>query len=370
MSEKIQALIASMQKELGNRAIIQRGSDILWQSAERLRTGSLGLDIATNGGIPRGMVTQFMGEEAGGKTTMALKVAGTVQEQHLKNAAIAWVAVEPFDKRWANLCGCAVPFSAEELALLRDEERTWMSEIGEVGSFVVGQATNGEDSLELALRFISSGHFHLVVVDSLAALVPSVEQEGEMQDQTMGQQPRLINKFLRKCYSAFNTRLENGEPNLTAVILINQVREVIGTYGHPEPQPPGGRGLRHALALNVRFKRGELLKEGEKGNQKFYGKRTKIRVEKSKVGPPYREAEFDFYFQAYNGFDPGEIDWAQELRMWGVRAGAIQQTGNATYEVEGMKFRGKESVESWLREHPTQAEAIERLILHTLTSTG
>lgn len=370
MNEKIQALIAAVQKELGTRAVIQSGRDILWQSAERLRTGSLGLDVATNGGIPRGMVTQFMGEESGGKTTMALKVAGQVQENFQDQAAIAWVAVEPFDKMWANQCGCSVPFTPEEIGLAPADQREWMKEADEIGMFVVGQATNGEDALELALRFLESGQFQLVVVDSLAALTPSVEQEGEMQDQTMGQQPRLINKFLRKCYSAFNTRLENGDPNQTALILINQVREQIGVYGHPEPQAPGGRGLRHALALNVRFKRGELLKDGEKGNQRVFGKRTKIKVEKSKVGPPYREAEFDFYFQPYNTFEPGEIDWAQEIRLWGVRSGVITQTGNASYEVDNTKFRGKESVESWLREHPDRADQLAQLIRRTLTTAG
>lgn len=368
MVNAIDALIATIQKEMGERVVVQRGCDIEWQSASRLRTGSLGLDIALNGGLPRGMFSQFMGEEASGKTTMALKCAGIVQDTFGDDAAIAFVAVEAFDKRWANQCGCAVPFSKAELALMSDEDQAVYEQVEAVGAFVVGQATTGEDALELGLKFIRSNRFQLVIVDSMAALVPAQEEEKEMAENTMGQLPRLIGKFLRKCYSAFNTQ-DEGTTNQTAVLLINQVREVIGTYGHPEPQAPGGRGLRHALACNVRFKRGDLLKEGEKGSSLIFGKRTKIRVEKNKVGPPFREAEFDFYFQPHGEFNPGDIDTIQEVRLWGVRAGLIEQTGQSTYAYGKTKFKGKDAVEAWLREHEDEAAELRESILAQLTTS-
>ena len=365
----VEALLREINAELGGRVVVQRGSEIGWQSAERLLTGSLGLDIAMNGGLPRGMITQFMGEEASGKTTMALKCAGIVQDTFGEEAAIAFVAVEPFDKRWANQCGCAIPFTKPELKLMSADDAAVYKQVEDVGAFVVGQATTGEDALELGLTFIKSNRFQLVIIDSMAALVPAAEEEKEMAENTMGQLPRLIGKFLRKCYAAFNTAEEDGSPNQTAVLLINQVREVIGTYGHPEPQAPGGRGLRHALACNVRFKRGDLLKEGERGSQLIYGKRTKIRIEKNKVGPPFREAEFDFYFQPYGIFQPGDIDTVQETRIWAVKAGLIAQTGNSSYEFGGKKFKGRESMESWLRDHESECDDLREQVRALLTTS-
>lgn len=367
MSDKLDSLMATVQKELKGRALLLRGTDIVWQTRDRLRTGSLGLDIATNGGIPRGMISIFMGEEGSGKTTMALKVAGMVQERFGQDAAIGWVAIEPFDKKWANQCGAVIPLTPEELAAIPQQDRDFF-DVEETGAFVVGMATTGEDALELAVRMIQTGAFQLVVVDSIAALSPEVETEGEMSDQTMGQIPRLLGRFIRKCQSALNTRLDGGEANKTAILLINQVRDKIGGYGHPEPEPPGGRGVRHASVLTVRFKRGELLKDEEGGLKRIYGKRTKVRVEKCKVGPPYREAEFDFYFQTCEPFHPGDINREQELRLLGVQAGLIQQTSNVTYEAFGQKFRGKDAVEKWLREHPEDARTVEDQILQVLTT--
>jgi recombination protein RecA len=370
-TDDIDKLLDRLNKRLGGeagRAIIQRGSEIQWATAARFPTGSLGLDIALNGGLPRGMVTQYMGEESSGKTTLALKAAAMIQALYEEEASIGFVAVEGFNKHWANMCGLAIPFSRAELASMNEKDRKRYKDVEEVGDVTVASAISGEDSLEIAHEMIKSGAFHLVVVDSIAALSVEAELEKEMIEQTMGQLPRLVGKFLRKCYSAFNTELEDGSRNETAVLLINQVREKIGGYGHPAPEPPGGRGLRHAAAAIVRFQKSDLLRADVADEKRAYGRKIKIRVEKSKIGPPYREAEFEFYFDDQNGFGPGDIDSYQELRIWGIRAGLIHQTGNTMFELDGKKLRGKAAVEAYLSDHMDRAAQLRREILRVLTS--
>lgn len=367
---EIDAFIASINKKMGeDRISVQRGTDITCMDALRLNTGSLGLDIALNGGVPRGMITQFMGEESSGKTTMSLKTAGVLQDVLGDEASIGFIAVEGFDKKWANQCGCAVPFSKSELDRMNAGDRKIYSAVKEIGSFVVGQAHTGEDALQLALDMVRSNKFQLVILDSVAALVPSAEEEKEMVEQTMGQSPRMLSKFTRLIFSAFNSDYEDGR-NGTALLLINQVRDKVGTYGHPEPDAPGGRALRHAAAVNVRFKKGQVLSSEEKGEDKYnYGRTTKIRIEKSKVGPPLREATFDFYFQPANGYAPGDVDWIAELRVWGIRSELIQKTSNVTYEFAQKKFKGKAELETFLRENPKVALKLRGDILQALTTT-
>jgi recombination protein RecA len=200
------------------------------------------------------------------------------------------------------------------------------------------------------------------------------EVEKDMDEKTMGQLPRLVGLFLKKCYSAFNSEVEGGGRNETAVLLINQVREKIGGYGHPEPEPPGGRALRHAAGATVRFTKGEILRskadkkaeDNDKG--KPVGRRTKIKVPKSKIGPPLREAEFDFYFDHEGDFEPGDIDTYQELRRWGVHAGLIDMPNNKTYVYAGRKFQGKAAMESRLTSDPELAEKLRLEVLRTLTT--
>jgi recombination protein RecA len=376
-NRQVTALVASLNKKFGGdkgRAIIQIGSQIHWPSAKRIPTGSLGLDIALNGGVPRGMVIQFFGEESSGKTTLALKTCVVLQRQKKDQARIGWIAVEPFDKHWANQVGVKIAFSAAELKLMSEKDRVRYRTIKDVGQFVVTAAVSGEDALQIAYEKLASGLFDLIVVDSIAALQPMAEVEKEMDEKTMGQLPRLVGQFLKKCYSAFNSELESGDRNETAVILINQVREKIGGYGHPEPEPPGGRALRHACGATVRFKKGEVLRskkeKDEEDNAKGrpYGRRTKIKIEKSKIGPPYREAEFDFYFDDENGFGPGDIDTFQELRRWGVRAELIEMSGNTTYVYRDRKFKGKAALESFLTSNPEVCHTLRQDILRVLTS--
>jgi recombination protein RecA len=232
---------------------------------------------------------------------------------------------------------------------------------------MVASAISGEDNLQIAADMIASGLFHLVIVDSIAALQPMAEVEKEMDEKTMGQLPRLVGQFLKKCYSSFNTELEGGKPNETAVILINQVREKIGGYGHPEPEAPGGRALRHAAAATVRFKKSEVYK-AEGGDKEAYGRRIKTKVDKSKIGPPLREAEFDFYFSDYKGFRAGEIDAVQELRRWGVHAGIIDMPSNMMYLFAGKKHKGKAALDAFLAKNPSLAGELRRDILRVLTS--
>jgi recombination protein RecA len=366
----LKVLLAALNKKLGGesgRAVIQVGSAIRWASAKRLPTGSLGLDVALNGGIPCGMVIQYFGEESSMKTTMALKACALVQQLYGAEARIGWVAVEPFDKYWANQVGVRIPFTAAELKLMRNKDVPKYKNVKNVGEFVLVSAISGEDNLQAAYDMIASGLFHLVVVDSIAALQPMAEVEKEMDEKTMGQLPRLVGQFLKKCYSAFNTELDGGVRNETAVLLINQVREKLGGYGHPEPEPPGGRALRHAAAATVRFKRGEVYKS-EDSEKRAYARRVKIRVEKSKIGPPLRDAEFDFYFDDHDPFGPGDIDGIQELRRWAVHAGLILQPSNVTYALAGRKFKGKAVLDAFLRTHPDTAHQLRRDTVRLLTS--
>ena len=375
----IEGLLASLNKKLGGekgRAVIQVGSNIKWAQSDRITTGSLGLDVALNGGVPRGGVIQFMGEESAAKTTMALKVCGEVQKRFKDKTRIGWIAVEPFDKQWANQVGVSISFTKDELKLMRPSVREKFQGAKDIGKFVVASAISGEDALQIAYEMIASGLFHLVVVDSIAALQPMAEVEKDMDEKTMGQLPRLVGQFLKKCYSAFNSELEDGSRNETAVILINQVREKIGGYGHPEPEPPGGRALRHACGATVRFKKGEIIrgkKVGDEDNDKgpALGRRVKARVEKCKIGPPFREAEFDLYFvaDAERDFSPGDIDTFQELRRWGVHAGIIQTPNTMSYVLAGRKLKGKAAVEKYLVSHPQTALQLRKDVLKTLTTS-
>lgn len=369
-NSKVDLLIADLNKRLGGengRAIIQKGSEITWLSASRLPTGSLGLDIALNGGVPKGAVTQFMGEESSGKTTMALKVCANIQALYGHQASIAWIAVEGFDKHWANTVGVSIPFTKAELMMMRLKDREARKTIKEIGRFVVASAISGEDALQIAEEMIRSGLFQIVVVDSIAALPTLAELDKDMDEHTMTQLPRLVGKFLKKCYSAFNTRLEGGQRNETAVLLINQVREKIGGYGHPEPDPPGGRALRHAAHATVRFRKGEVYRTQGEGKQP-YARRTKIKVEKSKIGPPLKEAEFDFYFDDFGPFGPGDIDTVQELRVWGCHAGLIERPSNTSYVYHGKKFKGKAALDAFLSTNSDVAEELRRGILKLLTT--
>jgi recombination protein RecA len=374
---EVDALLSSLNKKFGGekgRATIRTGAEIQWEQATRISTGSVGLDVALNGGLPKGMVVQYFGDESSGKSTLALKACVSVQQLYGPEACIGWIAVEPFDKQWANLVGVHIPFTKGELKLMRPQDQQRYANVRETGRFVVASAISGEDALQIAYEMIASGVFHLVVLDSIAALQPMAEVEKEMDEKTMGQLPRLVGQFLKKCYSAFNSELASGQRNETAVILINQVREKIGGYGHPEPEPPGGRALRHACGATVRFKKGEVLRakkeagDEESSKGRAYGRRTKLRVEKSKIGPPYREAEFDFYFDDEGRFGPGDIDVAQELRRWGIHAGLILQPTNTKYVLGKRAFTGKGSIEKHLAENPDAAEELRRGILKTLTT--
>lgn len=368
---KIAAFIKDINKKFEGRAVLQSGKDIAWLSAKRIRTGSLGLDIALNGGVPLGMITEMFGEESGGKTTMAMKICGTLQREMKDRASILWVAAEPFDKKWGNQCGASIPFSDKELKLLSPMDRKWAAKIKQVGTFALLQSKDGESALQTVVEATLTHQFQLIVVDSVAALQPAAEDEKDMDQKSMGGLPRLMSQFLRKMASAFNMKGEQGEFNETAVVLINQIRDQVGVYGHPEPYSPGGRALRHAAACRVRFKRAEIHKDTT--DKTAYARRTRVKVEKNKVGSPFKEAEYDFYFDDHetNGieFAPGDINVYEETRLWGVKHGVIEQVGNTNYSYKGKSFRGKAAVELWLFENPKVLVEIQDAIL-SLTTTS
>jgi recombination protein RecA len=284
-------------------------------------TGSLSLDIATGiGGIPRGRITEIYGAEASGKTTLALHMVAEAQKQ---GGVAAFIDAEhALDLNYAQKLGVNI----EDL--------------------LVSQPDTGEQALEIAEVLARSGAVDIIVIDSVAALVPKAEIEGEMEDQQVGLQARLMSKAMRKLTSAISK-------SNTAVVFINQTRMKIGTfsYGGPPETTPGGMALKFFASLRLEIKKIASIKEG----QEPLGHRVKVKVVKNKLAPPFKEVEFDIYF--------GEgISKEAELVDLGVEMEVIEKSGS-WFSYQGERLgQGKENVRKLLKENKQLALEIENKI--------
>jgi recombination protein RecA len=319
--EKQKALdiaLSSIEKQFGKGAIMRLG-DTTKLNVDAIPTGSIALDLALGvGGIPRGRITEIYGTESSGKTTIALQVIAEAQKQ-----------------------GGVCAFVDAEHAIDRD----YAAKLGvDVGSLYVSQPGTGEEALEIMDYLVRSSAIDVIVLDSVAALVPKAEIEGEMGDSHMGLQARLMSQALRKLSG--NISRAN-----TAAIFINQIREKIGVmFGNPETTP-GGRALKFWSSVRLEVRRTETVKSGTDA----IGARCKVKVVKNKVAPPFRQAEFDIMFGQGISKSGGILDMGVEMNIIG-KSGAYFSYGDLRLG------QGRENARTFLDDNPHVMEEIEKKI--------
>jgi recombination protein RecA len=311
--------LANIEKQFGKGSLMRLGDEAAVPIAS-IPTGSIALDVALGiGGIPRGRVTEIYGPESSGKTTVALHIVAEAQR-----------------------AGGTAAFIDAEHAL----DPTYAQALGvDINELLVSQPDNGEQALEIADMLIRSNAVDVIVVDSVAALTPRAEIEGEMGDSHVGLQARLMSQALRKIAGSLHR-------SNTSAIFINQLREKIGVmFGSPETTP-GGRALKFYSSVRLDVRRIETLKDGTDA----VGNRVRVKVVKNKVAPPFRQAEFDILYGVGISKEGSLIDF-------GVEEGIVRKAG-AWYTYEGDQLgQGKENARTYLREHPEVALEIERRIL-------
>jgi recombination protein RecA len=318
-SKALAAALSQIEKQFGKGSIMRLGEKDIAKDVEVVSTGSLGLDLALGiGGLPRGRIVEIYGPESSGKTTLTLSVIA--QMQKIGGTAAFIDAEHALDPQYAQKLGC------------------------NVSELLISQPDNGEQALEIADMLVRSGSVDVVVVDSVAALTPKAEIEGEMGEPQMGLQARLMSQALRKLTA--NIKRSN-----TLVIFINQIRMKIGVmFGNPETTT-GGNALKFYASVRIDIRRIGSIKKGEE----VVGNETRAKVVKNKVAPPFRQAEFDILY--------GEgISLEGELIELGVLYKMIEKSG-AWYSYGKDRIgQGKDNTREFLKEHPDIAKEIEKKI--------
>ena len=313
----LDAAIAKLEKDFGKGAVMKLGDPAAQVHVETVPTGSLSLDLALGvGGVPKGRIIEIYGPESSGKTTVALHMIAEVQKR-----------------------GGIAGFIDAEHAL----DPAYAKKIGvDIDNLYISQPDNGEQALEITETMVRSGAIDIVIVDSVAALVPKAEIDGEMGDSHVGLQARLMSQAMRKLTSVI------GKTN-TVCVFINQLREKVGiVYGNPEVTT-GGRALKYYSSVRIDIRRVEGLKDS---SGQFIGNHTRAKIVKNKVAPPFREAEFDIMF--------GEgISKMSELIDVGVKLGIVQKSG-AWFNYGDIRLgQGRDNAKQFLKDNPEIANDIE-----------
>ena len=315
----LELAIGQIEKRFGKGSIMKLGESAVAEVPGAIPSGALALDLALGvGGIPRGRITEIFGPESSGKTTLGQHI---IAESQKLGGTVAYIDVEhALDPSYAANCGVNV----DEL--------------------LISQPDTGEQALEITEALVRSGAIDVIVIDSVAALVPRAEIEGEMGDAHVGLQARLMSQALRKLAAAIG---RSG----TAVIFINQLREKVGIiFGNPEVTP-GGRALKFYSSVRIDLRRAETIKQGNVA----IGSRVRARVVKNKVAPPFRTAEFDIMFDHGISREGNFIDLGVELELI-KKAGAFLSYG------EVRLGQGRESAKQYLAQNPELAQEIEQKI--------
>ena len=311
--------LAQIEKQFGKGAVMKLGQNVTMQ-VDAISTGSLSLDLALGiGGLPRGRVVEIYGPESSGKTTLALHCIAEAQKN---GGEVAFIDVEhALDPVYAKAVGV------------------------DIDSLLVSQPDTGEQAMEICEALVRSGAIDAIVIDSVAAMVPRAEIEGEMGDSHVGLQARLMSQALRKLTSVIG---KTG----TVAIFINQLREKVGVvYGNPEVTT-GGRALKYYSSVRIDVRRIEGLKDSSGA---FIGNRTRAKVVKNKVAPPFKEAEFDIMFGR-------GISKTGELVDLGVKLGIIQKSGAWFSYGETRLGQGRDNTKNYLDEHPDLFAEIEKQV--------
>jgi recombination protein RecA len=329
----LELAIGQIEKRFGKGSIMKLGTSAGLPPIEAIPTGSLALDLALGiGGIPRGRISEIFGPESSGKTTLAQHIIAEAQK---KGGTVAYIDAEhALDPSYAAICGVNV----DEL--------------------LISQPDTGEQALEITEALVRSSAVDVIVIDSVAALVPRAEIEGDMGDPQMGLQARLMSQALRKLAGAIG---KSG----TAVVFINQLREKVGiVFGNPEVTT-GGRALKFYSSIRIELRRAETIKQG----QEAIGSRVKAKVVKNKVAPPFRSAEFDIMFDHGISKEGNLIDIGLELGHI-TKAGAFFSYGDTRLG------QGREAAKHYLQHNPELAREIEERIrasaatVHVTSSDG
>ncbi|HEY4485055.1 MAG TPA: recombinase RecA [Nitrospiria bacterium] len=315
----LELAVAQIEKQFGKGAIMRLGSDDAVPDVPAISTGSLGLDIALGiGGFPRGRVVEIYGPESSGKTTLTLHAIAEAQR-----------------------AGGSTAFIDAEHAL----DITYARKLGvKTDDLLISQPDTGEQALEITETLVRSGALDLIVIDSVAALVPRAELEGDMGDAHMGLQARLMSQALRKLTATISK-------SMTTVIFINQIRMKIGVmFGNPETTT-GGNALKFYASIRLDIRKIESIKDG----QEVTGNRVRVKVVKNKVAPPFKQAEFDVLFNE-------GISRVGEALDLGVDRGVVEKSG-AWYAYKGERIgQGREQARAFLKSNPAMAREIEERI--------
>ena len=322
-NKALQAALSQIEKQFGKGSVMRLGDDTSRQNVQAVPTGSLSLDIALGiGGLPRGRVVEIYGPESSGKTTLTLQVIAEAQK--LGGTAAFVDAEHALDPQYAGKLGV------------------------NVDDLLVSQPDTGEQALEITDMLVRSGGVDVVVVDSVAALTPKAEIEGDMGDHHVGLQARLMSQALRKLTA--NIKRSN-----TLVIFINQIRMKIGVmFGNPETTT-GGNALKFYSSVRLDIRRIGAIKKGDEGT----GNQTRVKVVKNKVAPPFKQCEFDILYNE-------GISKEGELIDLGVEQGIVDKSG-AWYSYNKDRIgQGKDNVRQFLKEHPEIAADIEQQLREKL----
>ncbi|MBU5469543.1 recombinase RecA [Falcatimonas sp. MSJ-15] len=318
-TKALEAALSQIERQFGKGSVMKLGDSNANMNVETVPTGSLSLDIALGlGGVPRGRIVEIYGPESSGKTTVALHMVAEVQ----KNGGIAGFidAEHALDPAYARNIGV------------------------DIDNLYISQPDNGEQALEITETMVRSGAVDIIIVDSVAALVPKAEIDGDMGDSHVGLQARLMSQALRKLTAVVSK-------TNCIVIFINQLREKVGVmFGNPETTT-GGRALKFYSSIRMDVRRIESLKQGGE----VIGNRTRVKVVKNKIAPPFKEAEFDIMFGQGISTEGDVLDLASEL-------GIIVKSG-AWYAYNDAKIgQGRENAKTYLKEHPEVMEEVEKKV--------
>ncbi|MGI6684790.1 MAG: recombinase RecA [Bacillota bacterium] len=322
MSDKLRALdqaLSQIERQFGKGSIMRLGEASTKTGIEVIPTGSLALDLALGvGGVPRGRVVEIFGPESSGKTTVALHIVAEAQKM---GGTAAFIDAEH----------ALDPLYAQNLGV-------------DLDNLLVSQPDTGEQALEIAEALVRSGAIDVIVIDSVAALVPRAELEGDMGDAHVGLQARLMSQALRKLTGVI------GKSN-TTTIFINQIREKVGVmYGNPETTP-GGRALKFYSSVRMEVRRTETLKQGSN----MIGNRTKVKIVKNKVAPPFKQADFDIMYGLGISKEGNLLDIGTELNI-------IKKSGSWYSYGDERIGQGRENAKEYLKTHPDMAQEIEKRI--------
>ncbi|MFH1380321.1 MAG: recombinase RecA [bacterium] len=322
-SKALDLAILQIEKEFGKEAIMKLGESTAYDASDAIPTGALPLDVAIGiGGIPRGRVIEIYGPESSGKTTLSLSIAAQAQK---KGGTVAFIDAEhALDPQYSERIGV------------------------NINDLLISQPDSGEQALEIAEKLIRSGALDLIIIDSVAALVPRAEIDGEMGDSHMGLQARLMSQALRKLTSTISR-------SKTSIIFINQLRQKIGVmFGNPETTT-GGMALKFYASLRLDIRRIETIKSGDQ----MLGSRVRVKVVKNKVAPPFKQAEFDMMYGIGISHESCILDL-------GVKSGFIEKSGTWYMHAGTRMGQGSENAKKYLTENPQVTAELEKKIREQL----